>query len=124
MLFDFKMPGLVLLCVFVVGVVFLSGVHRRTVPLLLLLLISALVALGVPAISSILGPGPALDAAGQVMRGTDGLPLYPFAALLSYSTAMGEVAALTALSCVLFVVSSFFLILRQIKQYREKRDSI
>ena len=65
-----------------------------------------------PAVSSILGPGPAIDANHKVIVGLDGQPLYTHESIKYWANVTATEDAMMYLGSVLFLVSLFLLFIR------------
>ena len=107
----------------VCAIMFITRTHLSTIRLCLLLLVSMLICSLIPAGSSVLGPGPASDEQGNVIRGTDGKPLYDRTAMNEWSRKTAAEDGTLMLAGFVGSISFILLIFHGLQWYREKRNS-
>lgn len=116
--------SLILLAGLICGIIFLGGAHRSATRLFLLFGLSAFSGAMVPAIRSILGPGPGLSATGEMVIGSDGKPMYTMESMHYWSTITAVDDAIMILSGFVFLISAILLIVRAVTWFQEKRDAV
>jgi hypothetical protein len=107
----------------VCATIFITGTHFSSIRLCLLLLISILICSFIPAARSVLGPGPASDEQGNIIKGTDGKPLYDRKAINQWSRKTAAEDGTLMLAGFVGGISIILLILRGLQCYWETRDS-
>ena len=106
------MISLITLCVFVACVIFITNIQLSTNRLILLMFIGLISTLLHPALSSILGPGPARDANRKVLVGLDGQPLYTHESIKYWANVTATEDAMLYLGSILFLMALILLIIR------------
>lgn len=103
--------------------IFITNTHLSTIRLCLLLLITMVICLVIPAARSVLGPGPARDDQGHAIVGVDGKPLYDRKAMNAWSRATAAEDGTLMLAGFVGGISIFLLTYRGFLWYWEKRNS-
>ncbi len=114
---------LAILAGLVCATIFITNTHFSTIRLCLLVIISAVICSTIPAARSVLGPGPASDGRGNMLKGPDGSPLYSRHVIDVWSRKTAAEDATLILGGFVGAISVFLLSWNGFQWYWKKRNS-